>query len=546
MRGEVRGEGGVTIGPRARGGLLLAAFGVYAVLALDGRLYWHDVRYLYATAHYGLGDLFAGQWNPQYGEEIHPLSSGAFYLVKLAWLALLELLWWLRPPAAGGLEVAIALSFLATASSAPLLLWVLRRTGDEDPDAPDWLPVAAAALLLVSPTLPYLGGKLLAETIALPLELGALLAALRAEGRQASGRPAALAVAALLHAVAVSARPNIGVLLPAWFVAAALMTASSSARRHALGLAAGFVAIQAGTHALVFAAAGTGWTGFKGYLKDFAAGSRSPLVSVLGGLAAGGALWVLAAAALAAPRSASVRRHALWLAFSLVPTVAVVGLYQVEARYLVAPLVPLAVLGALGAGRVLVALRARAALAVALALGVVSANALALSVLPFEIDRPAIADLAFGPELDAPGASLLVPWAYSDYHYLRTIAPERPIYFVHVPRVDGHLRPYTPEWKQRLTEWYGDRVLWGPDDLAPLLRAGPVYYLAWGVHPPLETWSARLRSLGFDAAAEFVRGLGGVEHGDQSWVAEAPGLIRTPVRSAAFYRLERISSASER
>lgn len=525
-------------GVRAGRWLLALAAGAFLALALDGRLYWHDVRYLYATSHYSLSQLFAGVWNPQYGEPLDPAASGAFYLVKIAWLALLQAVWAVRAPDAGGLELAMGLSLASVALSAPALAWVLRRAL---PDRPAWLATGSAALLWVSPTLPYLAGKLLAEALALPLELLAIGLALGALG---GGRRAPLAAAALAHGVAVCARPNIGVLAVGFFAAWAWRPPSASARATrgpALRLAAAALGLQALAHVVLFAASGVGWAGFEGYVREFVAGHRSIWISVLGTLAAGGALWPLAGLAWGSAQRAEARFLGLWFGLCALPTFAVVSLYQVEARYLIAPLVPLAALACLGAARLVARLGGRLFAVAGVALAVVAADALALSVLPYEVEKPELEALLESPELEAPGASLLVPWAYSDFHYLVTVAPRRRIYFVHVPRHDGALQPYTAEWQQRLATWYGDRVLAGVPALRARLREGPVYYLAWGVHPPLERWARRLRGAGLPGLAERVRTLGGMRHDDQSWVVDVPGLRRQTVRESGIYRLERLS-----
>jgi hypothetical protein len=144
------------------------------------------------------------------------------------------------------------------------------------------------------------------------------------------------------------------------------------------------------------------------------------------------------------------------------------------------------------------------------------------------------------PELTAPDATLLVPWAYSDFHYLVTLWPDRAVAFVHRPRREGRLTVYSEIWRERLRRWYGARFVDRREDLEPALGAGPVYYLAWGRHPPLESWAKRLRRAGLAALAERLLSLAGVNHGDQSWVVEEPGLELAPVKGAGQYTLYRV------
>jgi hypothetical protein len=543
-----------TAGPTASragrlGGILLGAAALlYLLMAMDGHLYWHDVRYLYATSHYSLSDLLHGEWNPQYGSDLDGPTSGAFYLTKIALLAALKGLWQLAPPAAGGASVAAAISLLLGLAAALLLI---RLLGEEPAESPG-LPWGAAALLLVSPTLPWLGGKLVAEALALPLALFCLLAAraaFRAETRSHRWLPLALAILAFL--AAISARVNISVLVAGFFAAQALVTASRRERSRAWRLSLAAVVIQVLWLGALFGGTGVGWTGFAGYFRDFASGTRGSLVSIIGSLAAFGTLTPLALVSLAGPRTRRQRFLLAWLALTLLPTLAVVSLYQVEARYLVAPLVPLAGLAWLGLDRLAGALGwtsgargRRGLLAVVLAAAVVLPNAVCLSVLPYEVDGPALRGLMRGRELTTPGATLLVPWAYSDFHYLVSLWPDRAIAFVHRPRRDGRLMDYSVAWRDRLRRWYGARFVDSRDDLEPALGGGPVYYLAWERHPPLERWANRLRRAGLAELSERVLSLAGPSHGDQSWVVEEADLELVPVSHGGQYTLYRVESTA--
>jgi len=529
--------------------LLGVAVFLHLLMAMDGHLYWHDVRYLYATSHYGLSDLLAGEWNPQYGSDLDGPTSGAFYLTKIVLLVALKGLWQLAPPASGGAAAAAVISLLLGIATALLLTRLLAGEAMESPG----LPRGAAVLLLVSPTLPWMGGKLVAEALALPLALTCLLAARAAIRAEASNRRWLLmTVATLAYLAAISARVNISVLVAGFFAAEALATASPGGKRRAWWLSAAAILIQGIWLAALFGATGVGWTGFAGYFRDFASGTRGSLVSVLGLLAAFGTLTPLALVSLAGPRTRQRRLLLAWLAFTLLPTLAVVSLYQVEARYLVAPLVPLAGLAWLGLVRVAGLLgwmsgtRARRGLlAVVLATAVVLPNAVCLSVLPYEIDGTALRELMEGQELTSPGATLLVPWAYSDFHYLVTLWPDRTIAFVHRPRRDGRLVVYSEVWRERLRRWYGSRFVDSRDDLEPSLGTGPVYYLAWGRHPPLERWAERLSRAGLPSLSERVLSLAGMSHGDQSWVVQEPDLELVPVSSTGQYTLYRVEKSDQ-
>jgi hypothetical protein len=259
----------------------------------------------------------------------------------------------------------------------------------------------------------------------------------------------------------------------------------------------------------------------------------------------------LALISLAGPPTRRRRFLTIWLGLTLLPTLAVVSLYQVEARYLVAPLIPLAGLAWLGLARVgdllgwMPGTRGRRVLlAVVLAAAVVLPNAVCLSVLPYEIDGTALRELMEGQELTAPGATLLVPWAYSDFHYLVTLWPDRAIAFVHRPRRNGRLVVYSEVWRERLRRWYGSSFVDGRDDLEPSLGTGPVYYLAWGRHPPLERWAERLNRAGLASLSDRVLSLAGESHGDQSWLVEEPGLELVPVSGAGQYTLYRLESTT--
>jgi hypothetical protein len=100
--------------------------------ALDGRMYWHEGRLLYAVTYFSVSDLIAGQFNPnQLGGAIDTSISSGYHLTKILHLQLLELLTSMPSTAETQLIIGSIASFLAIAACGLCVRGTLQQIGCE-------------------------------------------------------------------------------------------------------------------------------------------------------------------------------------------------------------------------------------------------------------------------------------------------------------------------------------------------------------------------------------------------------------------------------
>ena len=80
--------------------------------SMDSHLYWHEVRFLYASTQFSMSELLSGVFNPhQMGGPIDEVGAGGFYLAKALHIWLLKQLFANINPASGGFTLATWISF---------------------------------------------------------------------------------------------------------------------------------------------------------------------------------------------------------------------------------------------------------------------------------------------------------------------------------------------------------------------------------------------------------------------------------------------------
>jgi hypothetical protein len=282
---------------------------------------------------------------------------------------------------------------------------------------------------------------------------------------------------------------------------------------------------------------------FRPYFDSFVQlETKSNAMSVLGVLSFGGAGYLLAGLGLlCVTRAAGFLL--VWLGLTVIPMIVITANYMVEPRYLSCAVIPLAGLVTIGLSRI-DRLRGRAQRLVLPAVVVVAvvSSALFIPLMPYEVDRPALTR-AVGEVLDRdPNAAILVPWAYTDFHFLRLTLPDRPVYNVNTP--GGSLAAISGPWRARLDDWYGINYLDDPDRLSELLTHQHAYYVGWRWYPPMENALHFAERFGLDAVANRLRRLGLMDHRTQSWLWNDPRFDLEPAGRAGQYEVFRVSPAS--
>jgi hypothetical protein len=382
--------------------------------------------------------------------------------------------------------------------------------------------------LLLVPVTPYLAGKQLSEVTSLTFSVWGLLLAWTAlrDRRRGTVLLNVMSAAVLLLAAMLcrldSAFGAIGFFIAAWWFAD-----ERAARRRTALVASAVGALVISGYVTTLALIGGSARELYQYLFEFVAAPNKPLLmSVLGIASFGGVLYAVAAAAVFSHRRRAAGFFFSWWMITWLPSLLITSAFMIEPRYLVQGAVPIAALASLGLEAMSRRLDSRwvPRIAVVGLLGILAANWVTIRLMPFELDRPALLRAVDEIEARSPGATILVPWAYTDCSFLAVMRPASPVYCVHSPsglEVETRL---LETWQERYRAWYGERYLSDPSVLARLQELAPVYYLGWHVYPPLSFVERIADRLGFQALSNRLRGIDLIDHLETSWVPESAEL----------------------
>lgn len=522
-----------------RWALVVAAAALFVLLANDYRHHWHEWRHLYSAAEYSVSQLAGGEFDPGPPPERPAAAVGAWYWGQLGHEAFLRAGVEVLGP---GLTTARILGWiygLAVLLTAVIVTMTLRRLPITVP------PPLVGGVLLFSPLGLYLGFKLMGEVPALffaALASLLLVASLETAGRWR--RVLWLAAGSVSLALAFLFK----VFLPLYFLgfAAALALAfpeSYSRRRllaHVLAVLAG-AALMAGGAGFAHGVALDDWP----LVYVFFRGYRQPLAaSLFGILTAGSLLYLLAVLAPLARKghARDLRFFAVWLAASTLPML-VMATNFVESRYLTVGIGAFAGLVSLGLVGIVDRLRSRpryASLRNAAILAGVTLVAVVGYVtqpfMPFEMSSRQLVEATRLAWADAPDAAVLLPWNYTDYHFLAFSFPDRPVYLVQ-SAVDREGRPYRDlAWERRMGRVYGENFL---VDLERVEQLGNVekVYVGHGILPPFSNLGRLATTIGASWVVERLRAMEPRVHVTESWMWIDPRVRLVPRAQVGEYRL---------
>jgi hypothetical protein len=262
------------------------------------------------------------------------------------------------------------------------------------------------------------------------------------------------------------------------------------------------------------------------------------VLALLNLLLAGGVFLLAVPLAFLSRHSRRAFFFATWFMLSTAPLFAVFE--YVEARYLATNLIALAGLIWLAAD----ALRPHvidwwgrcpliaACSAVAAVLMIAGSNGLGLAIMPHEVRMDQVHEVV--ERLDRTERrhyAILVPYAYTDFYYLRFVYPERDVYAVQSV-FEG---PRDARWWRRLQdEYHGRRIIRSVNGLAAL-DAKPVY-LGFEENfsvANLRTLTSLIPILGLDRHFQQAKFL---NHLTLSWIWQNPDVILTERFQVGHYR----------
>ena len=522
----------------------LIAVAGWLFLSLDGRHYWHDVRFLFATTQFSFGDVLDGRFNPdQSWTRVDEQGSAGFYASKVGHLWLLRTIYALVPPGDGGVEVAVAFSVICVLAIAVAAGFLIGRIA-ESPGI-RWTGVVA---FLLMPVTAYMAGKQIAEVTALLFTTCGLL--LLVDGRTGAGRrvPLRMLGCSALLLLALSARLDSAFGIAGFFIASVCVTPDPVTRRNRIASMAVLMAALALTYVgLVFAIGSSPYEYARYLLALIRAPNRPAVMSALSIVTFAGIMLPLAAMSLLSVRRRAVAFFAIWWIAAWLPAIVITSAFMVEPRYLAQGLVPLTGLVVLGvealATRVpRLARPTPAALVVVLVL--LPIDWLTIRLMPNELDRPRILAAVERITAQEPDAAILVPWAYTDFHFLRSVLPDADIYSVHSPERLHVMGDLETEWHERYRRWYHGRHITDSDSLLALMRARPVYYLGWHRYPPVEFARDAAARAGLQPVVSALQGLDLLDHLETSWVRSWRNAQFEPVGSSGQYVYFRLTETA--
>jgi hypothetical protein len=510
------------------------------MLANDGRHHWHEFRYLYATTFYTTTDLMQGVFDPGPAPVRTAREVAVWYSTEIFHIHLLKQLVNLFGLGLRSFAVIKTLYAAMIVLTTALMCITIRNLGMTSSRA-----ALMAGLFLTNPLTVYLGFKLMGEvpsllfaTCALSLfSLGLRRPTLRT--LTSCGAGVALTLSALCSA-------KMPILFLGFWIALLLACAGRDTRKP--NLIAGLMT----------------WSAFAGSLPvilHLLGGSTSIYLSALAAFLAftkalpmwmfaifniglvGLGQWLLLPLSWLSYDTVSRRFFLSWFIISIVP-VLVIAAHFMEPRYLITVIIPFVGLAALG----LEALRERltslgwrflfkGALAGVLGVTVIGGTAVAQRIMPYETDAK---QLIRAVEAEAPPSSLitiLLPWNYSDFHFMRFLFPERSIYLVQSAVNSNGDVIEDSDWTAQFVSAYGDHFLPSSEALPAGFSERKLVYIGWTILPSLQNLHDFLICLGWHGLAERFAALPFTDHMTQSWLWRHP---QFPMRESARYGQYRV------
>jgi hypothetical protein len=524
----------------------LALFGValvaYILLAHDERHHWHEWRYLYSATYYSIDQLRDGLFDPGPPPERSAEEVGAWYWGQLLHESLLAAI--VKPFGPGLVSVMVAewVYGLWIPLTALFSFLTLRKLDLQVE------PSRLAVLVLLSPLGTYLGFKLMAEGPALALASAAIWIFTEAVSKRGAVWLGLLCLSAMLTALAFSTMVYLPLTVLGFLFAWALCLARGTGI--ARWMAPLLVLLMSAALSFLFAGLFYG-LGLHDYWKMYGfyrLYRKSIAVSLFGVFTAWSVLYCFLFLGLMSARKKALVFFTLWLAISLVPLIVLSANY-LESRFLTVGLIPLAGLSLLGfdwiAERLSRAIQRVTAATLSWILVLTTVPLISwgtLLFLPFEMNSGELRESVVRIRQQDPDAAILVPWNYTDFHYLRVSFPNAPVFLVQAAVKEGNEIAEDSIWRERRQRTYGERFISDATALDDRLGSRTLYYVGHGVLPPFQNLKAVASALGLQGVSSQVDRLNPVNHVTHSWMWQNPRFLfheETAIGNYKVYRVER-------
>ena len=487
-------------------------------LALDGNHYWHDIRFLYASSQFTMKEILSGAFNPhQLGGSIDEISASGFYLAKVLHIWLLQTLYKWISPEVRGLNISVWFSVLCIGVTIIISYQFFSAIFENKHQAQ-----LAVCCLLLSPIIPYLAGKLLSEVTSFLLITISIWVFYKAIEVQKAKIWGLLVISGIFLLLACLARLDI-IICFLGFLTTLFITTPKKEKRINL-LKTGFIIFLIfilGYLLTIYSLKAELITLIR-YFRSFTSSEMKPgIMSIFGILTFGGVLYILASVALFSQGKKNFLLLITWFLLSSGFAILTTWNYMVEPRYLIHGLLPLAGLGGLGLDVLwekIKHIRGREVLIIILLAIVTLINSIIIRLMPYELDRPSIITAVNQIMKLDNEPTILIPWSYTDFHFLYIMFPAISIYNVNLPRQNRRLTLSDKVWLKSFDKWYGKAYISTPYKLEKILSNKSVYYLGWGKLPFVEYAKKIVKFFGFKKVADFIDTIPLKNHLSESWI----------------------------
>ena len=517
-------------------------------LAMDGLHHWHEIRFSYAASFFPTSDILSGKFHPeQLGGEINEASSGGFYIAKVLHFTFLKFLFSIVPSHQGGFIVAVWGSMFLIVLATALGYVVFREIFQDK-----WLAWLAWVCMIIMPITPYLAGKLLSEVLALFWVAMSLCFFVQTLKRQNYGWKWLAVASGVTLLLAGLARLDSILCVLGFGVASAFTSPEPGRTRHTWNVLVVIVVVFFIGYVAVLFFMQVDPRSLVKYLEYYTQiGMKSRVMSFLGILTFAGIGYLFVSRSLFSKNKDARKKVMLlliWLALSCGPMVFITWSYMIEPRYLLNGLFPMAGLGALGLDGVVKRLKGARSELLVWSIGVVIAtiaNYFILNLMPYELDRKSLIHVVEDVMEDDPQAIILVPWTYTDFHFLRLMFPSRAIKNVNQQGFQESQEGLGGNARGKLKEWYAERYVESAGQVAQMVKTRPVFYLGWKYYPPAMYVKQLSAKLGLQELSSLIDRLPLKNHLEESWMWHHPGFEMKWKRTVGQYEIYGVSTRDQ-
>lgn len=511
-----------------------------SLISIDGKSYWHEIRFTYAVSNYDLGQILSGVFNPhQLGAEINQVSAGGFYLSKILHLAILRSIFLAVDSNDIAFKACIVISELFIALMALVVFYLFKELLPDKNHK-----YFAVAAFMLTPLTPYLSGKILSEVPGLLFVGISILSQLKYNTKRNEKKYYLLIISSLFLLLTMMSRLDMILIFIGLQIA--LLLTQTEEKIGIRYLKTGIIVfLLSGVVYLTFLCiVKPGITGlYEYFIAFYYANSKPVLMSISSIILSMGPMLVIGLVSIFSKNRKEFMLFFMWLILSVFPIAYISSSYMIEPRYLVNGLLPFIGLSVLGIDAINIWIKnktyRRNILAISICF-ILLLNIIIIRLMPYEIDRYAIKKAYNATIENDPEGVILIPWAYTDYHYLSMIYNNKNILNVNSIVRNGEVIKLSKQWKSKLRELYGDRWLHNSDKLKKIINNKPVFYMGWTVYPPFQFANQILRYLGLIKIKKKIDKISLMNHLTQSWLWNKKDYLFEPVRSVGIYRIFKV------